>query len=763
MFAKSKSFTISFIVILSALLIFFGCQNPLSSGDEEKDDDPPNPVRDLVAADVGEQSVTLSWSDPDDSDLNHIEITWNPTGSTPKLVDPNIETYTATGLATGTEYTFMVGAVDDNDYMSIKETVKVTPMKNYPNFSYTPSYPVFSGDITNLTPRYTTHGPSFHESFLAGGEVDGNYLFVKGDSEIIVYSLSNPLEPERVHREEISDGRDIAVDQGYLYMTTSVGFDIYNLSDIHNWTLTASIPTDTSFASPDSIHLSSNRAYVALGYKGVAIIDVSDRTNPAVLDTNNNLEVNDSVGYFLGEANYAYGIAKGRTYVFDISDPANIQRVNKFEESSSLAGANKHTIQNGYLFINNTVLDSESSNLDIYDIGSNPASPSLVSSLQVDSGDVIIDGHLMYVNDFLDKEGTIVDISNIENPTIIQSINYTDQYYSQVGSVDVALYGNYFYIMDQTGMTIADVSNPQAAGLNEPYDMSLVSRIQVGEPGKTIVQDNRAYVSRRQAGFDILNIENPDAPTEIVQVDTYDVWDLDVKGNYLYLADYKEGLKIYDISDEANPLLVNNFYSDNKFSKKLFITSNYLFLGNENELYIMDIEDPENPFAIANLWIMDLRAFAIQGSNLYVATYDSLYTYDISTISDPILLDTISFSSVLTVQQLLPRNDVLYMSDYNSGDIYVYDISNSEKPSLNNTFTLESQFPWQIGFSGDYFLAMTSKLDSGELWVYDTSSNPFAPSLIGNAIDVPSKSLYYSLTPDHVYIKFHTKGFWVMD
>ena len=57
------------------------------------------------------RQVTITWQDPDDPLLSHIELTYSPDGQTPIPVDKGVETYTFTGLQDAIEYEFNVRAV----------------------------------------------------------------------------------------------------------------------------------------------------------------------------------------------------------------------------------------------------------------------------------------------------------------------------------------------------------------------------------------------------------------------------------------------------------------------------------------------------------------------------------------------------------------------------------------------------------------------------------------------------------------------------
>jgi formylglycine-generating enzyme required for sulfatase activity len=90
-----------------------------------------------LSASAGDRSVTLSWTDPSDSDFAEVRttdfaevrITWTPEdgGSQPVTVQPGTESATITGLTNGTEYTFTLKTVDTAGNASSGVTTVATP------------------------------------------------------------------------------------------------------------------------------------------------------------------------------------------------------------------------------------------------------------------------------------------------------------------------------------------------------------------------------------------------------------------------------------------------------------------------------------------------------------------------------------------------------------------------------------------------------------------------------------------------------------
>jgi chitodextrinase len=98
-------------------------------------DAPPAQVSSLVKT-RGNGQVRLDWTDPADSDLDHIEITFSPAVSgitQPISVPKGTEIWVVEGLANDVEYTFTVQAVDAGGNKSGGDPVKETPDSSAPS------------------------------------------------------------------------------------------------------------------------------------------------------------------------------------------------------------------------------------------------------------------------------------------------------------------------------------------------------------------------------------------------------------------------------------------------------------------------------------------------------------------------------------------------------------------------------------------------------------------------------------------------------
>jgi len=89
---------------------------------------PGNPTN--ITAQAGNGQVTLSWTNPGDSDFNGVVISWTPTGGSPSQPVPLSSSATSqviTGLTNNTAYTFTMKATDLTGNISTGGTITRTP------------------------------------------------------------------------------------------------------------------------------------------------------------------------------------------------------------------------------------------------------------------------------------------------------------------------------------------------------------------------------------------------------------------------------------------------------------------------------------------------------------------------------------------------------------------------------------------------------------------------------------------------------------
>jgi hypothetical protein len=292
---------------------------------------------------------------------------------------------------------------------------------------------------------------------------------------------------------------------------------------------------DTS-GSVSGVQVVGNYAYVADGYSGLQIIDISNPTTPTL---KGNYDTSGAAVGVQVVGNYAY-VADGGSglQIIDISNPTTPTLKGNYDVYGSVF---RVQVVGNYAYVTNYGFG-----LQIIDI-SNPTAPTLKGNYDTSGYAVGVQvvGNYAYVAD--DSSGLqIIDISNPTTPTLKGNYDTT----SIARGVQVV--GNYAYVADGlSGLQIIDISNPTTPTLKGNYDTS-------GFAVGVQVVGNYAYVADFTSGLQIIDISNPTTPTLKGNYDTSGyAYGVQVVGNYAYVADYYSGLQIIDVSEFTNKTPTN--------------------------------------------------------------------------------------------------------------------------------------------------------------------------------------------------------------
>ncbi|MFM6623058.1 MAG: hypothetical protein ACKPHZ_16745, partial [Dolichospermum sp.] len=180
------------------------------------------------------------------------------------------------------------------------------------------------------------------------------------------------------------------------------------------------------------------------------------------------------------------------------------------------------------------------------------------------------------------------------------------------------------------------------------------------------------------------------APTLVGNYDTSGYAnDVQVVGNYAYVADHDSGLQIIDISNPTTPTLKGN-YDTSGYASGVQIVGNYAYVAdNWSGLQIIDISNPAAP-TLVGTYDTPGNAIDVQivGNYAYVADYESgLQIIDISNPAAPTLFGTCDTPGLAASVQIVAK--CAYVSDAYSG-LQIIDISNPAAPTLVGTYDTPS-------------------------------------------------------------------------
>ncbi len=252
-------------------------------------------------------------------------------------------------------------------------------------------------------------------------------------------------------------------------------------------------------------------------------------------------------------------------------------------------------------------------------------------------------------------------------------------------------------------LRILDVSNISNIVLKSNFTLNEVQDI--------YVSGNYAYVADSHQGLKILNISNPSSPSLVGSfnnsADTNGDSDgVFVSGNYAYVVNADAGLQAIDISDPTTPSL-SDTYDTTGQAVKVFVSGNYAYIADgESGLQIIDISNPSSLSFVANYNLDESLDVFVSGNYAYVADGDDgLQIIDISTPSSP--------TSVSTYINLSANsNGVFVVNDK------VYMISSSY--ITTNSHSLIGYTSHGIHAGSGYYL----HTGMGDGWVSDYPINP---------------------------------------
>jgi len=262
--------------------------------------------------------------------------------------------------------------------------------------------------------------------------------------------------------------------------------------------------------------VAGNYAYVADGDSGLAVVDLSDRSQPHIVGS---IKTSGKALGITLKGSFVLLAAAGGLVVVDVTNPASPATV----ATCALAGTPTGVFASGdYAYV-----AAGSAGLLIVNVA-NPSAPTLASSYQT-SGPakaVFVFGNNAYVA--TGSAGLeIVDISLPWNPRLVGK---TDTPGDACG---ISVTGSYTYIADgSAGLEI--ISGTKTGNFDTPdYAQGVFG------------MNNYAYVVDRSAGLFIVDAVLPLEPKLIGRCDTpgqaQSVW---VSGSYIYISDGDAGLEI---------------------------------------------------------------------------------------------------------------------------------------------------------------------------------------------------------------------------
>ena len=292
--------------------------------------------------------------------------------------------------------------------------------------------------------------------------------------------------------------------------------------------------------------------------------------------------------------------------------------------------------------------------------------------------------------------------------------------------------------------------------------ISLVSHIDNGGLARSVVvAGNYAYLANEDDGLRVYGIANPLLPVNIGQTNNgSSAWSVAVAGNFAYLANFDDGLRIYNISNPTNPANVSHIDNGNQ-ARGIAVAGSYAYLANyDGGLRIYNVANPANPVSVGvtNNGSLALGV-AVAGNYAYLANdAGGLRIYNISNPTN--LANVGHINSGGAAKGVTVSGNYVYLANGNDG-LRIYNVSNPANPIAVGHIYDGGQAR-SVAVQGNY--AFLANLDDG-LRIYDIS-NPASPVSVGhiddggtaNGVAVSGNYVYLANSGDGLRIYFFSNG-----
>ncbi len=460
------------------------------------------------------------------------------------------------------------------------------------------------------------------------------------------------------------------------------------------------VGSNVSVTAPYDVAVDGDHAFVADGFDGLRVLDITDPANPLIVG-NWSVERTCIAVDVSGDI-AALCFSDGGFRLADVSNPTFPTLI----DSSPIGGYRDVKI------VGTRAYTTTSNSMVIWDLSALPTLTQLGSySLASGAEGIDVEGNFAYI-----AQGAQVTSINVSDPT-------TPIGWASIGgfvdATGIDVHGNVAYIGDQgKGVVTLDVSNPGAFVYG--------SVVAGGAPSRLHATGDHLYVAAGTTGLTTYNISDPMNPSFVASLDTPGTArGIVASGRNAFVADGSGGFHSVAIAAlAANFSLEGGEVVTGGYAESVAQEGNIAIVGQGMDGFaIVSIENPNAPVVLAN-GEAEAYGVAIQGDFAYVRGTPLFSVYDISNTSNPVLLGSLSEFSESDFVPLVVEGGYAYITNsiFGNWGLNIIDISDPANPLEVGSGFVSFGTVKDIVLAGEYaFLATNDGLVVVEI------SDPLAP------------------------------------
>jgi hypothetical protein len=577
-------------------------------------------------------------------------------------------------------------------------------------------------------------GP-YHDVF-----VRGNYAYCAAEAAgIDIIDISNPCIPRKIgHLNTPGFAVDVHVSGDYAYVADGhEGLQVIDVSNPYAPRLVGNYDTPSNKLA-GKVYIYGNYAYVGNINGDLQVIDISNPSSPRLAASL--YEGGEAEGIYV-RGNYAYYV-ESSYYAGSVSRDGTLGSVASCLLIIDISNPYTPVEKGCYCFWGEVYAFDVSGNYAYMTIGwdfedflvvdiSDPSRPVQVGTTRVFGSQLAIKGNYVYIT-----RGVGIQVVKVSNPTKPRLVATYEIQENSTRTYGIYIEGrsNYAYVGDNAGgLTVLDISNPTA-----PLKKGYFHNLACADARDIHINGNYAFVADYREGLKVVDISNPASPGAVGRGDmppgkyfSSRVKKVSADNNYACIIDWCDDIYAFDISTPANPVLTGAYelsYLPDCIDD-LYVKDNYAYVANGKEgLKVYNISGP-SLLQVGSFPVANARDVYIAGNYAYAAAdKEGLLVLDIS--NAPAIKEVGNLELPEPARCIFVSGTYAYISGYedyfeNKGSFYIIDISDPSAPVLEGS-SEEAGSTSGIYVSGNY--AFLVNYDG--LTVLDIS-NPFSPKLAG--------------------------------